>query len=71
MKIVFENVGRSNASWEATCNELDYDWFYKQVKSHGVRSRELDFCLKKDNQKEGVIFAGMVRPIGTFKIVEE
>jgi hypothetical protein len=70
MKIRFENVGHSNASWEASCDGLDYDWFYKQVKSRGVMSRDLDFCLKKDNPKEGIVFAGF-HNIGTFKIVEE
>jgi hypothetical protein len=33
-------------------------------------SRDLDFCLKKDNPKEGIVFAGFYT-IGTFKIVEE
>lgn len=47
MKIKFENVGHMKVSWEASCDKLDYDWLYKQVKSHGVMSRELDFCLKK------------------------
>ena len=68
MIVSFHNVGRGKASWKAECSELDYDWFYSQVKRNSdVMSSDLEFCLKENDEKSGVIFAGF-HNIGTFTI---
>lgn len=68
MKVYFENVGHSNASWQAEVKgELTYDWLYKQVKPH-LLSRGIDFYL--DGEGKGKIVVGYVRTVGTFRIEE-
>lgn len=69
MKVIFENVGYGNASWQAELNgELTYEWLYGQVKGKCM-SRDIDFMLEKADNKKGVICAGFHK-IGTFRIEE-
>lgn len=69
MIIHFKNVGRNKRSWDAECKELDYDWFYSQVKRNAiVMSTDLDFLLN-DTETGGTICAGF-HDIGTFEIEE-
>ena len=75
MKIKFIEVGRNNASWESECpanniEEMEYDWFYSQVKKRAmVMSTDLDFLLNKENNTDGIITAGF-HTIGKFQIVK-
>lgn len=67
MKVIFENVGFGNASWQAELNgELTYEWLYKQVREKCM-SRDIEFMLEKEDNKKGIIVAGF-RTIGTFRI---
>lgn len=73
MIVKFQDVGRNNISWEAECtandiSELEYDWFYNQVKTRAcVMSREIDFLLNKEDETTGIIIAGF-HTIGKFAI---
>ena len=67
-KVYFKNVGRNDKSWDAKCENLDYDWFYSQVRNNAkVMSSDLEFALREDS-KMGDIYAGFYK-IGEFEIV--
>ena len=66
MTVEFNEVGRAKANWSAECEEITYDWLYKQVKAHGVlSSRSLDFAYDEE-KNVGKIYAGFY-VIGIFK----
>lgn len=69
MKVYFENVGRSKATWQAEVKgELTCEWLYKQVKPY-LASRGIDFFL--DEVGKGEIVVGGFRTVGTFRIEEQ
>lgn len=66
MKVYFENIGYSNACFEAECKgELTYEWLYEKVKPYCM-SRILEFIYNEETN-EGTISGGL-RIIGRFKI---
>lgn len=67
MKVEFIDVGRGKANWKVMCKTPDYDFLYKQVKSHGVASEDLSFV--EVGIGVGKIFAGF-RPIGMYRFAE-
>ena len=60
--VVFKNVGRRKETWSAKCEEITYDFMFREVKKHGVMSNNIEFL-------GGVIFAG-IHNIGTFDILK-
>lgn len=69
MKVKFIEVGRNKLSWEAECKTPDYEFLYKQVKTHGcVMSQDIDFV--EVGVGVGRIYAGF-RPIGMYEFGED
>lgn len=65
MKVFFEGVGYSNASFSRECGgELTYNWLYKQIKPYCM-SCCIEFSYDEETG-EGLIFGGL-RTIGTFR----
>ena len=62
MKVKFSNVGRDKGNWLAECEEITYDWLYKQVSPYLISSN-INFA-------NGTIFAGF-HSVGKFEVIEE
>ena len=50
--VVFKNVGRRKESWSVQCEEITYDFMFREVKKHGIMSDFIEFL-------GGVIYAGV------------
>lgn len=68
MKVIFKNLGHGKSNFTTDIKELSYDELYKAVRGH-LLSRDIEFCYN-DETKKGVVFVGIVRPVGEFEVQE-
>ncbi len=70
VKVLFKDVGRRKASWEADLPVLDESALLRSIsKNGGLASRDVDVTLNADGS--GVIIVGGFRVVGSFYLVGE